>query len=631
MAEYPKFKVMIEGIQINVQKIVRVQTEGESSRLILYLWPTNQGTQIKRGSFITIFRFEYRSKEIDSHYSGLEASGKEGVWELFWDGYISRKPSISRRENRSLIIYGEQWANRLKSMYMRAHSMSTMDSAYEQDKAFMGINLKATGYFDYVGKEIESSITVIQNKIIKASGDIGQGMIDMIKAAVDWDDLYARIDSVANISNRFVSATNPTINKVLAMEGVAELLAGQIARMASSTTLGRIINDIMYQTLYTYISIPSPMLSYDEAKLNQFLYKPQLFFAAPIVSNLIFPGPIDSMEPVETSVNQPTRVMIELNSRIIGKDIGILQKGKQYFPQEISNMVLRSIDRDSPSLEFKDKFTDEELREDRIVPGRVQMPFADGLMHATIGESDITIAKIYGRYMYEIERNISEPIRVQMNFDPYLICGLSGAIFDEQFGYILGRIRSIQDNIDLVNRISKTSIEMANVRIVPGIKNGIVMNVADSEFQIENYDSLFGKIEDYGLFDQKYNNDRIGREFYEVYFGVGSVKDRASSFAAAMGSLFTNYKTVGENLPDFLQKIKHRPVVTEGEYMKFINASPADNGELLKLDSHNKYNGLYGFTEPGINGSVRPFMHERQNIIIQYVKDIEDAHKAKIA
>lgn len=655
MADFPKYKVFIEGIKVPVQTIIRVQTEGESSEVILYLWPTNKGTQIARGSFVVIFREEKRNSITEKTYGeslkGLD-SKVTSIWELFWDGYIDRKPSISRKESRSLVLYCQQWSYRLNSMYMRAYNLSMLDLSYNQDRAFMGINLEPNGFFDSTGLNIQSNISAIEQKIISSSGGIGAGLLSMIKEAVNWDELYARVEAVANIYRRFTYSENPTINLILQRENLAHVIAGQVGRMSASTTLMKIINQIMYQTLYTFISVPSPTLSQvtesrsnqsstpslsSVYKLNQFIYKPQLFFAVPILSNLIFPGPIDSMEPINTRVDQPTRVMIESNTRILGVNTSQIITNKEFFPEKVAKRCANY--KTEKEGNFLDKFTDEEFYEERLVPGRINMPFPDGLMHLVESQPEDSIAKVYGRYMYEIERNVSEPIRIQMNFDPYLICGLSAAVFDDQFGYIMGRIRTIQDTIDILNQTSKTQIEFVNVRILPGVENGVGKDVPEEDFQIENYDDLFGSSGNYAIFDDRFNNDNIGDKFYKVVFGINAVNNTVAdkSISDSMKNIYNGYASIGESSEEYIMSIKHRPVVTEAEYMKFINAKPSDGGTLNKFDEHNRYKWQYNKRSRGRTGSgdsgivAKPFMKERQEVIIQYIEDIENAHLAKIA
>jgi hypothetical protein len=278
--------------------------------------------------------------------------------------------------------------------------------------------------------------------------------------------------------------------------------------------------------------------------------------------------------------------------------------------------------------------------EERLVPGKIEMPFPDGLLHESKKESEETIAQVYGRYMYEIERNISEPVRLQMKFDPYLVCGLSAAVFDEHFGYIMGRLRSIHDDIDVVNQTSKTIVELANVRIVPGIENGVALEMNDDDFQIDNYEGLFGGDAPFALFDEKFKNDKIGQNFYQDIFGVGSVSDvkkAGGSVAEGMRIMFNRYSASGESLETFIQDTKHRPVATEGQFMDFINADPEGKGDMGILNSNSRYKALYSSTEVGLSGSnsdptkARPFMKERQKIINDYVRDIENAHFAKRA
>lgn len=143
MSQTPRFKVLIEGVQVPVSQIQRVQREGEPARAVISLWATAYGCRIKRGSYVVIFRWEDDRGILQREDPEFKKATVDGVWELFFDGYVERKPSVAKHESKSVILYCVSWVHRMSSVYIRSTSLSMEDLGSLRDKAFMGINLKA--------------------------------------------------------------------------------------------------------------------------------------------------------------------------------------------------------------------------------------------------------------------------------------------------------------------------------------------------------------------------------------------------------------------------------------------------------------------------------------------------------
>ena len=663
-------KIMIEGIKVPARAITRLQVEGEPARMVINLWPTNDGTKILRGSHVTVFRWEDSVTSLAKHDSGFATAGVSGVWELFFDGYIDRKPTISRRENRSLVLYCTQYISRLNSVYLRTTSLGVEDIGFMRDKAFMGINPEPNEYFtvEHQGAEV-SAMTRIKSSLEKDG--VAKGLIALVKEALNYDDIFARVAAVANLYNRLHDVENETMKTFVGTENLLNVITGQIDRMPSSTTLMQIINQLMYQALYTAVMIPSPKFSVTRGQampdgrqvdmegvkspgLYQFLYKPQLFFAVPVKSNIIFPMAIDSMEPIQTRVDQPTRIAVIGNTKMFGEYVGKQYAQKAYYPETIGRNF--TIDMDSyPAFGLGDnnkpgRYTEEELMEERLVPREIGMPFPESLMGYDQGKaSDGGLAEIYGNYIFHLEKNTSEPLQIQVSFDPYLLCGISGAVLDEQFGYVLGRYRTITDTVDIDNSVAKTTIEIVNVRLVPRDTK------LDSIVQIADYDNLFannanGKT---AFFDENFKNDKISEYFYLPYLGSEAISNSKDGYyrgltgydpiaGALSGLLSRALKISGDNAEKFMRNVKYRPVVTEAEYMGFIGAVPEGTVLPGRYASHKKYKGQYNYTDPPFGGANpesgesiptpnRPFMIQRQELVATYVKNIKEAHLATVA
>jgi len=352
----PRFKIFIEGVQVPVSVINRSQVEGEPTRLTLNLWATNLGAKIRRGSYVVVFRWEDDGAVLQREDPKFKDFNVDGIWELFFDGYVEQPPSVSRRESRSLVLFCVQWLSKMNNVYIRATSLSIEIIGSLRDKAFMGIGLDPNSYFDFGGgtDPVTNALTRIKTRIASdETGGIAQGLIDLIKEAANYDDIYARVCGVTRLHDRFWYAENKRMTEFIKEQNLIDVITGQVDRMPSRTTLMQIINQLMYQSLYTMIVCPSS--KYEDDKLYQVIYKPQVFFAVPI----------------RAGVNAPARLAVIGYNRLLGEKYTGLYATKVYYPSSIgSNLTVDITASKYRAINFKDRYMDEELIEERIVPMR---------------------------------------------------------------------------------------------------------------------------------------------------------------------------------------------------------------------------------------------------------------------
>jgi hypothetical protein len=629
MAGLLRFKVFIEGIRVPVSTISRTQVEGEPGRLIIEIWPTNVSSRIRRGSWVTVFRFEDNRTVLLKNDKNFDKYEVDGAWELFFDGYVDKEPTVSKRTMQNTVLMCVQWAKRMDMSYIRATSLSIEDMLAFRDRAFMGIRPTAIKYFSASeGDPFTNALTVIKDRIVKQSNNIGDGILSLVPEATSYDELFARIVGLTQLNKRMLCAENVNMVEFLNEQGLINVLTNQVETMPSQTTLFMIINQLMYQVLYTATMVCSPYYNKSK-KLNEVIFKPQVFFATPIKCNAIFPGSVQAIQPTTAGQDRATRMAVIGYDHIQGAKYNEIFTVKRFYPDAIGKNI--NIDMDISAygnLPLNEIYTADELIEERIVPAVTNMPFSEAIMreHA-IGTKEKSLAERYGRYTFHLEENISHSLGINMDFDPYLICGLSAVVFDEQLGYILGRIRTIGDTIDLGNSVAGTFIELTNVRIVhSGSK--------DSELQIKDYSDLFGRN---GFFSDDFKNDNIGKKLYEKFFGSTALYDTtvtANPIGTALRKLYSQYKKVpGESVEEFIKLTKYRPVITEKEFMvDFIGAEPEKvdslSKELERYATYKAYKSQYASTDRGVKS--KPFMKERQDIILEYIKDIGDDYLAKI-
>ena len=589
MREKVKFKVLIEGVSVPVSAIARQQHEGMPARCIISLFPTRVGLKIYRGTSVIIFRWESEREILKAQDPKLPES-VDGAWLLFFDGYVTQSPQVSKRESRAVILQCVQWIERLNSVYIRTLSIKNPDFSAMRDRVFMGTSPYGIGRYGVADPEV-GAVQAVQ-QIIAAKG-VGGAMRALVGASAKFDRLFSRIMVLNNLENRFVNAENTIMAKFMERNNLLNVITGQVPTMPAHTTVAQMMNTFMLQALYTSIMLPSPMYEPQsgratsefigpldvKGRLNQYIYKPQLFFAAPPKSNVVFPTHIMRMEALESGLRRPTRMAVVSENRLLGEELARTFSISLFYPEGLQQKIGAGVDLDRKAYEklsFADLYTGDELLEDRLQPEVVRIPFAESmLVHGGLSsENSDTLARLYGRYMFHTARYASDPLSVSTKFDPYLICGLPCVILDDEFGYILGRARTVSDTINVVAGTMSTVIELANVRMVDDQQ----ADLADDDLSMEGYNQLFGdEIADRVFFDQKFSNEQISQSFYEPFFGVRAVhndqdgyqdaypeKKAVAPLVAALAGLFRRYQSVRSSpeAEKWIAKIKQRPIVT---------------------------------------------------------------------
>jgi len=183
-----------------------------------------------------------------------------------------------------------------------------------------------------------------------------KGLINLVKEAANYDDIYARVCGVTRLYDRFHYAENERMTEFIKNQNLIDVITGQVDRMPSKTTLMQIMNQLMYQSLYTMLVCPSP--KYEEEKLYQVIYKPQVFFAVPIRCNVIFPHSVTLIDPIKIGVNTPTRLAVVGYNRLLGTEYVQLYATKTYYPSSIgSNLTVDMKADEYNAIEFKKRCT----------------------------------------------------------------------------------------------------------------------------------------------------------------------------------------------------------------------------------------------------------------------------------
>lgn len=653
MIDNPKLRLYLEGIKSPLKSVTRVQQAGEPVECKIELYPTAKGRHIKRGTSVQVYFWDDDRTNMPKITDEVKNKRIKGVWRVFFDGYVFLTPGISRDKSggRALTLHCQDHGYRLGDIYIKRGSIGAIDINANKDTAFYAISPTKLSDAKLGTADQTSAIntqTVVQNALVKDG--IAAAVSEYMRKSADFDRMFNRLNSIYKIEERFGESENAAMQALLKSDSLVSILTKQISAMEGETTLMGLMNAFLIKSFYNILFIGSPFYDYagkeKKDQMQQYNFVPQIFFGVPPACNMIFPIQLSSFSQ-QDKINPPTRYAMYGSARLMPEGTGGvtgLRTMKEFFPERIAALVRQEKIAEAMGGDMNKVYTDEELVEDRVRPTFSRLPFGDIILsdEKTDDQSN-NMLRVYGKYHYHIARNSLSSLQATLSFDPYLVCGLPSMIYDDTYGYILGKIHSITDVIAPQQKTMSTTITLVNLRLVDE-------GEPESEFKIEDYESLFVEdgedvsedMSNTKFFDSIYRDENIGDEVYRKIIGCGSMMDSVVSeddvtLDLAFSDAVRRYKVVSgdrvsqEEVWKFVNDFKFRNIATQGHLAAFMGMEEnhADNLDIsadknFYRFSRKNYKARYKSIADVDDGADAPFMEERQDIVKDYVKQIQD-------
>jgi len=576
-------KLLLEGVPVPITGIVRSQTENNQAVADISIYPGEYVTGIYLGTNVIVF---FRM-------------GEDEEWRLFFDGRVVAKPKYVRTlKGESVTLSCIQHID-----VLRYAKVSPISLALTQASGISGISPSGADK-DYMEKLKISSI--IFSSLAGNLSETFFGKNGIIKNITKIQPLNKRyIDSI-NLYGRLDCIDNPPMHNLYKKNLALQMLVFGFDSIGQSAGLFGVMSYIASNMLYKLCAIGSPYYNVADNRLYQFIYVPELPYSAPIKSNVIF-DPVSIVSEPE-SAYKPTRLCILSMPSIFtgpGAITPVLNANYYLYPPELNEKLLRC---------KNDRFisrtcTDEEMIEERLVLDKIDPPFVD--LFYGLGEADkARLAKAFGAAAYYIKSNINDSTTVSIEFDPYLINGLSALVIVPNCTYICGKLISIVDEIDINKNTATTQATLINTVSAGWAKE--LVDICRQRFPA----TLF---KDPCIYHDRFRDENITK-VYSKFFGSGSVVD--NTFENGISKLSAEYKKISDPYAraSFVRKTKYREIVNDDNYMKFIKATMRSDKDYYNT-SYNKNS----------NSTSGPFMEDRQDTVLKYVnKMINDKYVKSI-
>jgi len=582
-------KLILEGVPVPITGIVRSQTENNQAVADISIYPGEYVTGIYLGTNVIVF---FRM-------------GEDEEWRLFFDGRVVAKPKYVRTlKGESVTLSCIQHID-----VLRYAKVSPISFASAQANEISGISQSEAAEANYADNDYMEKFKISSMILSNLTGNLSEtffGENGIIKKITKIQPLNKRyIDSI-NLYGRLDCIDNPPMHNLYNKDLSLQMLVSGVDSIGQSAGLSGVMSYIASNMLYKLCAIGSPYYDGADNRLYQFIYVPELPYSAPIKSNVIF-DPVSIVSEQE-SAYKPTRLCILSMPRMVtGSDAiaPVLNANYYLYPPELNAKLLQC---KNDKLISK-TCTDEEMIEERLVLDKIDPPFVD-LFYGLEKVDRARLAKAFGAAAYYIKSNINDSTTVSIEFDPYLINGLSALVIVPNCTYICGKLISIVDEIDINKNTATTQATLINT--VSAGRARELVDICRQRFPAALFSNPC-------IYHNRFMDGNI-TSVYSKFFGSGSVVD--NTFENGISKLSAEYKKISDPYAraSFVRKTKYRKIVNDDNYMKFIKATMRSDKDY--------YNTSYNKNSDSTSG---PFMEDRQNTVLTYVnKMINDKYVKSI-
>jgi hypothetical protein len=174
--------------------------------------------------------------------------------------------------------------------------------------------------------------------------------------------------------------------------------------------------------------VVTPKKSARPARLNQQIFRPDVWFSAPPRSNVLFPEQYESLQYRRQFLEEPTRLLLKTNDEFFGED--------ELFDRYYFAPKSRSLSQDKTKLQ---RLLQNDLLEHEILTGILPVFEKMGELNIFAARGGVTrgrggevgLAQRSANFVYFKYRFAARQMQVRARFNPYVAVGFPGLIIDK--------------------------------------------------------------------------------------------------------------------------------------------------------------------------------------------------------
>ena len=575
IAKRLNLRLFIDGVEVPVIGARCTFGDNTDAQADIQLVATDQVFDLLPRSMVLLFYYE------DSDFIYREGSesglglGDPRRWKLLFAGELANIKLQKQEGQRAAILTCVGPMNYLD--FIKQHYLNFRNGGIEFfENAFMGVTTDKIKNYDVVGKGVHSNLFVWLSaskvKVQNADGstesysNIYTGTQRVVREMFFASSVfYAQAFNRWRIGDLLVGVPeDKTAAKLMKLDFFQKFIKNRVGGAGGMVSARQMVNQLLGTVMHSMTTIPCPRFDpsgaalgmdiqvdapelakqtvsdqpWEGASLNYVVVKPDTWFLAPPICNVVFPHQYNSMSFQRSYLSEPTRLMLRTSLFFSGRDKWLTERFYAPDFSEVAEIMYREggyLDRMAEVLMPHEEFV--------------------GLNPIFTWESDLgAYVQKGGRreylsklcdYLFWKYRFSTRSTNVSGPFNPNLVPGYPGLVMDQTGSpgtisrHYVGNIQTVVHSIDQQGG-------WTHFTMVGCYQHN---ETADFDGKGRNINQVTRRGTD-GFLDDRYDWENIGQEVYQTLFGCGSLQDALDSDGNLVQDLLE--RLPGEDTGDLL-------------------------------------------------------------------------------
>jgi hypothetical protein len=353
VAERLNLRLFIDGIEVPVIGAKCTFSEGTVATAEIQVVATDLVYDLEPRSFITLFvydNYDYIPHPRSGEPNGQRIGGQDlRRWKLLFSGELvavsMNKQGAARAATLSCADHTNYWD------FIRQHYINFRNAGVELfEAAFLGVKQDRLKFFDVLTTGAQSRLYVwlTQSKNKSGEASLYLGMQRMLREMFfSVNDFYAEMFNRLRIGDCIVGLQeDETAAKLFKLQFFEKFIKNKVGGQGSMVSARQLVDGLLGPVMHTYVTVPCPRFdrkgeslgftpeagselskglisrdnSWPGASLNQTIIKPDTWFLAPPMCNVVFPHQCRSVNFGRNYLAEPTRMFLRTSLLFTGAD-----------------------------------------------------------------------------------------------------------------------------------------------------------------------------------------------------------------------------------------------------------------------------------------------------------------------
>jgi len=553
-------RLFIDGIEVPVIGARTTHSEGSPATAQIQVVATDEVYDLLPRSLVTLFYYEsYDYEKPVSPSATAKRLGPRDLrrWKLLYMGELVGVTFQKDGSKRAATLLAADPTNYWD--FIKQHYVNFSQGGIELfENAFLGVKQDRVKNFDVITKDVNSNLYVwlTQSKVKdEETGEtyssiylgVQRVLREMFFAA---NNFYSGAYNRLRLGDQIVGLPQDrTAARLMKLDYFQKFVKNLVGGSGGLVSARQMVETLLGTVLHTYVTVPCPMFdlegkargytvkSSDEiaadvvprdtlagSSLNYTVIKPDTWFLAPPLCNVVFPHQYSTLSYQRSHLQEPTRLFLRTSLFFTGANKHLTERFYAPDFEEFNQQLYRTggyLKRMSSVLLEHEKFV--------------------GLNPAMVWQNDLGAYVQSGPrheylsrltdYLYWKYRFATRVVNVSGPFNPELVPGYPALVMDRvgppgsSTRHFMGNIQTLVHSVDQTGGWTHFTMVAARPHD----------ETADFDGEGRSLEQVTSRGTD-GFLDDRYDFGRIGQDVYPQLFGVGSLSEVLSDLQASADS-----------------------------------------------------------------------------------------------